>query len=467
MTSSGTPSPNSLPFDPYVTRSHVRLTTVYATPWHPEERQLDRVARPAGEFLKLGRLAHFYEVSQRQLPRVIARESLAPAAVTFDRWKGQARDVRVWFFALSSGYVLPALSLDVDTTLIGTIPLLEDLYYAAAQIGGVPFETWSALSIADHFDGEPFAPALQPELHQTVFVGASNPDAMPDEDTMQRLIYRADLPARAENSAIIYPPELNRRPATRGALGPYVSVIAGTQDYVENTILLSAVQGVGSLSTLRQIRQRAYGCLQTLKDSGDHQDRRDVRLMLEEVADNAADLEVELSFGVEAASDLGMLVPSLRVESYHHALFESMRIEHSSTTTGRMLERLRNAIGTELAKVQSIEQRAEDSRRVRTVVAVTFVTTIAGTFSLLFGYFGVNASQVNPNRSMFDHRYLGIYLTIVLIIVAAVVIFGVMTWAERRQAARDRDRQHHWLPRQRANPPIIHNQPGEGVRTWD
>ena len=118
---------------------------------------------------------------------------------------------------------------------------------------------------------------------------------------------------------------------------------------------------------------------------------------------------MDLSYGVEAIADLGMLVPALRVESYHEALIDSTSLDRRAATTGRMLERLANAIDAELTSVQSVEARADDARRVRTVAAVTFVTTIAGMISLLFAFLGINASEVDPARSMFDHRYLAIY----------------------------------------------------------
>ena len=87
-----------------------------------------------------------------------------------------------------------------------------------------------------------------------------------------------------------------------------------------------------------------------------------------------------------------------------------------------MLARLRNAIAAELASITSIEDRADDARRTRTVGAVTFISTIAGTLALLFSFFGINAAQVNDRASMFDHRYLPIYLLILLITVLAMGI---------------------------------------------
>ncbi|MEV7469673.1 hypothetical protein AB0O20_24675 [Streptomyces kronopolitis] len=78
------------------------------------------------------------------------------------------------------------------------------------------------------------------------------------------------------------------------------------------------------------------------------------------------------------------------------------------------------------SSVESMERRAADRRRVRTVVAVTFVTTVSGTLSLLFGFFGINARQVDDHRSMFDDHYTPIYALIATILLCALAIFAGM-----------------------------------------
>src|SRR5262249_3411760 len=156
-----------------------------------------------------------------------------------------------------------------------------------------------------------------------------DPITAPTSDELQRIIYRADLPARPGFTAIRSPAELNRRPTNIGVLGPYVSVLAGHQDYVENCAFLSAAQVVGSAAQLRQIRERAYdGVLDFRSNLDGAVPVRQRRLTLERIADQLGELELDLSFAVEAAADLGLLVPSLRVESYHAELYESMSLHH-------------------------------------------------------------------------------------------------------------------------------------------
>ena len=161
---------------------------------------------------------------------------------------------------------------------------------------------------------------------------------------------------------------------------------------------------------------------------------RDRRRMLERIADQLGDLELELSYSVEATADLGLLVPSLRVESFHNALYESMSLASKAVTAGRMLERLARAIDAELTAIESIERRADDNRRIRYAVAVGFVSAVAIPASLILAYLGINASQVNSARSMFSHHYLGMYLTIAgLIVVAVAAVSRIVAAAAPRR----------------------------------
>jgi hypothetical protein len=413
--------------------------------------RLDELCRPPADYLRLGRLARFYQTSRHQLPRVLLRDRLDPAGLAFERWSDGAgvASARVWLFVLPSGQTLAALSMDVAASLVGSIPLLEDLYYGAATVGGRSFEQVAGALADERLDCLRLGRQFFPERHQLVFFAVPDPAAVPDEDVLQRVIYRADLPYRPQHSAIRYPAELNRRPASIAALGPYVSVVGGQQDYVENCVLLSGVQAVGTAAQLREIRERAHACVRVFRASvAQPLSIRERRLVLENLADRLGDLELDLSFSVEATADLGLLVPALRVEGFHDALYESMSVARRAETTGHMLARLRNAIAADLTSVQSVEQRADERRRVRTTAAVTFVTTLAGTFGLLFGFFGINTVEVRPDKSIFDHRYAAIYLLIAGLIFTAAVLYLVLRLIERRQIAQDR----RWQQRHPAEP---------------
>ena len=269
-----------------------------------------------------------------------------------------------------------------------TIDLLEDCYFGDVQIGGDSAEAylrtrWPSSSAPTDGSRDGFLP----ERHQIVFDEAPAPDD--SEDMVQRLIYRTDLPYRKEYSSIRYPAELNRRPGWLAGVGPYVSVICGHPDFIENSIFLSAVQAVAAAAQLRAIRQAAYEDVRLFREleaaGGTTQDRRRT---LERIADQLGDLELELSYSVEASADLGLLVPSLRVESFHNALYESMGLASKAVTAGRMLQRLDAAISAELTAIESIERRGDENRRIRYAVAVGFVSAVAIPASLILAYLG-------------------------------------------------------------------------------
>src|ERR1700729_2029990 len=81
------------------------------------------------------------------------------------------------------------------------------------------------------------------------------------------LTTRPALPYRREYSAICYPAELNRRPGWLAAVGPYVSVVCGHPEFINNSIFVSAVQAVAAAAQLRAIRQAAHADVRQFRSS--------------------------------------------------------------------------------------------------------------------------------------------------------------------------------------------------------
>lgn len=129
------------------------------------------------------------------------------------------------------------------------------------------------------------------------------------------------------------------------------------------------------------------------------------------------------------------------------ALYDSMGLASRAATAGRMLQRLRAAIDAELTAVESIERRADDNRRLRYAVAVGFVSAVAIPASLILAFLGINASQVNPRRSMFSHHYLAMYLTVAALIVTAGLLFAALRIQHRRgtRTLRTPARRPRWI----------------------
>ena len=66
------------------------------------------------------------------------------------------------------------------------------------------------------------------------------------------------------------------------------------------------------------------------------------------------------------------------------------------------------------------------------------VSAVAIPASLILVFLGINASQVAARRSMFSHKYLGMYLTVTAVIALGAVLSLVLYARQRRDA-----RHHH------------------------
>ncbi len=406
-------------FDPFISRTGVRITTLYSTRGRRQSPQPSGLPLTAG--LRLGRLASHYHAAGQQLP-LLLRNSTLTEPLGFSRFKGTSRKSRIWIFSLPGQEITLALSVNVDCELRETIPLLEDLYYGSLTISGQSLEDWFRWATSDFFSEF----ILGPERHQLLFAAARGENRA-TIDTIQRLIYRADLPAREGSSIISYPGELNRRPTTLGALGPYVSVLIGQQDYLENSCFISAVQLLGAHANLREISQKSYSIMERYRrGAGPAATLSLQRAELGETAAALSDLELDLSFRVEAAANIALLVPALRVEAYHSALYSMMGMSAKLSTTENLLTRLRNSIQSAVAALESQERTVDDRRRLRATVAISFVTTTVGAIGLVFAFFGANSTEVDAERSMLDSYYWPIYSTVLLIFATAASLFLVI-----------------------------------------
>lgn len=415
----------------------LRVTNVYATSWVLSG---DTGSRDLSEDLPLWRYGQYYKTSADQFPRVLHRVEVAPGALSFKRWKSPESMTggELWLFVMPSSQLVAAMSVDSSCELGDTVDLLEDTYYADVVVDGLPLES-AVNELARRAGAQTQGmPRLLPERHQLVC--AETPDNGDCDDVVQRVIYRTNLSYRKQFSAIRYPAEMNRRDGWLAAVGPYVSVIGGHPEFVESSIFASVVQAVAASARLREIRQAAYRDVRLFRGSGEARgDIGERRRVLEQIAAQLGDMELELSFSVEASADLSLLVPSLRAEGYHGALYESMGLADKATTTAKMLTRLERAVAAELTAIGSVERRADDERRLRWGVAVGFVSVVAIPAGLVLSFLGINASQVNPQVSMFSSRYLPMYLTVASIVLLAGLLAAGLYVRHRFAAAQAED----------------------------
>src|SRR5262249_6746186 len=144
-------------------------------------------------------------------------------------------------------------------------------------------------------------PPLPPERHQIVFASPLADTALPSEETIALIMYRSDPPYRPEFMKVRRPAGLNSG-SSICAVTPYVSMLYGHPNYVENSVFLTVVQAVGTAARFRQIWHRAHGRVRDFRYNGQEEDvGKQPKAAMEFLADELGNLELELSFSVEAS----------------------------------------------------------------------------------------------------------------------------------------------------------------------
>lgn len=443
---------NSPQADGVTDRPNHRLTTLYSLKLNRHEiprldSQIEEEAHIA-DHLRFGRLAVHYRTAGEQFPKVLtSRDIAAPCEGTRNAGSLQVERTRVWLFRVPHGGLVVGMTLDFAGPLAESVPLLEDAYYGEITMGSD-----SLLDALRESAGKSVTPLLETariggHRHQLLFVPDSCPDLVESDgisnrevnhDLVRRLIYRYDVPYRPDSGLVVFPPETNRRMRALAACGPYFSVLASQQDYVENCALVTAVQLVGAADLLAATRAEAFETLaalrslQTYVDQKSQIEYRQVRHRLARLSERVGRLELDLSFGVEAYHEVAALVPSLRVSDLHRQLFDSAAIPDQSRTIDQILQRLGRAIAAESASVNAAERNREERRRLAWSVAIGFASFIAIPLTLIFGFFALATSDVSPHSSLFDlGRYKWFYATITGVMVITLCLSLAAWWSRR------------------------------------
>ncbi len=443
--------------DPVTGRAFHRLTTLHALDVdHLSLAVLDRPApdQQIANILYLGRLGPYYEQAAVQFPTVLLHQA-CQVGVT-----GRRVNVGIelkrgcsWLFRVPNGGLVAGLTIDFESSLRACIPLLEDAYY-----GEVLIEQRSLMDHLRHVTTDtPLGPilamcGLATHGHQLLFVGGDTRELVRaghdpatrevDQDLIRRLIYRFDVPYRQDSGTIRFPAETNRRMTALAACGPYFSLFAGQQDYIENAALIAAVQLVGSMALLSVARSQAYAALGDLRtlhaevDDPEHglSDRR-ARRRLAKLSEVVGRLELDLSFGVEAFHEVGALVPSLRVSDLHCELFDAAAVPRQTRSVAQMLDRLARAVAAEAASVLATERARDERRRLTWGVAVGFASFVAIPLTLVFGFFAVTTTDVSRGTSLLEiGRYKWFYASVGGLMLLTVAL-ALSVWLRTR----DRD----------------------------
>jgi hypothetical protein len=442
----------SLQADGVTDRPNHRLTTLYSL-----KNRCSEIARPdpkieeeaqVADHLRFGRLAEHYRGAGEQFPKVlVSRDVSVPCEGPRNAGSLQIERARLWLFRVPHGGLVVGMTLDFAGPLAESVPLLEDAYYGEIKVGSD-----SLLAAVRDSAGSRLVPVLETAQigghgHQLLFVPDSCQDLVESDETssrrvnhdlVRRLIYRYDVPYRPDSGLIVFPPETNRRMRALAACGPYFSVLASQQDYVENCALVTAVQLVGAADLLAATRAEAFETLATLRtlqrsvDQPRPTEHRQVRRQLARLSERVGRLELDLSFGVEAYQEVAALVPSLRISDLHRQLFNSAAIPDQSRSIDQILQRLGRAIAAESTSVIAAERNRDERHRLAWSVAIGFASFIAIPLTLIFGFFALATSDVSPDSSLFDlGHYKWFYATIAGVMVITLCLALAAWWSRR------------------------------------
>jgi len=458
----------------------IEVISVFATRWKHDGHTREREPDP-----RLGHLRQFYSLFQDKLPQLVddARE-IPVEDLEFTPDEDLVRRIdaissaELQLFVLPSQQVVAALivffrspPLDDKRNISLAEEILDLCGYGqvtirkvglAAYIGDYARSKGAYLQSASEEDGDggssaqlmtdPDAtmPALPPEQHQIMFVRDFGRHSPPDEDIVNRILYRSDPPYRQEAMKLAHPAGLIQQSGTFAAVTPYVSFIYGHEDFVDYSIFLTTVQAVGTAAQFREIWYDAYQLIRTFRsDIQEKRAGRQQRKDLEVLVDTLGNLQLDLSFSVETSADLGLLIPSLRIESFHRELYDVMELPARAHTVSRMFDRLESSIQSELTAIDIREYKEQEARRNEAearrleqdarrrdwVIAAGFFSAIGVPLGFLVAFFGINAKQVKATRSIFSLHYLGAYIVagvIAAVPIAALIALRLASNARRR-----------------------------------
>lgn len=415
---------------------HLRTMALWSTSWDGDEpSRADAVAlyehgEPVERLFADTAYHRWYREGERQFPRILHARRRDPASLALSA-SGHALTVESlcsWLFVLPSGTLVAGLTVDYRLRLDGSLPPIPELYRDldrdrdGLQISGEALlaaccpdavTRIGTLRLGGDFHGITMLPSAGLRLGMKT-----------DRHLLQRLVSRAAEPSRDEHLTVRCPPEANRYLHMAAGITPGAMALIGHEPVIEASAAVCVVQALAAISGLRVIQRRGFHSLSSLRSAvaadPDWLARR--RLELRE-------LELELSFSIEAYLDIRLLVPSLPIEEINRALADALCLERGAAVAGTMLARLGSAIQAEAEALAARERVAAHARR----TAAAAAAGVAGIVALPLAFLGVNSREVSASRSMFD---VGHYWPEYAVLVGVVVLTALAALLYVRRSER-------------------------------
>ncbi|MGH3741284.1 MAG: hypothetical protein ACRDT8_02020 [Micromonosporaceae bacterium] len=429
-------------------------------------------AQPLTSAFDFGRFAPHLEAANRLLPRALPLDHVASDALgSGDHQLGGFHSLRLFLTITPRGDITLVLDgvLDGDHDGASIAALLATTCFerTALTVSGEPLLEWAARALS-HSGTLRFGR----DVHQIVFPGGALLDAALSATptghppaVVSELVYRGTLAATDVSTLAVRTPRvLNNLGNTLVAHGRGVSVIAGWNEPAENTLGTGALLLVSALGVLQRARHGAFDAL-TRNERAMLGSPGDARALVSELSAHLNELQLDLSFGVEAYVD-SVIIPDLVVEAFQSSLRDSMALLEGLENTSRMLERLHSVIQARLSALSATAQEQSEQRHRVFSLVLAVGSLIALPPSLLLAFFGSDVAEVAPGSSILDlKRYWPAYALAWLPFVALVLAGGLtlrrIGKGSRRLWIREK------LTRSRLRPGVLDSEPRTQLASTD
>jgi len=393
-------------------REHTRLLLMYnLTPRIPAP---DSALRPLTRALEFGRFVAHVEAAGRLLPRVVLHERVS--GLELEAGTVPIRSAEV-VLAVTPRWD-PLLFVDVGVGDAAPDDIADLLFTTwqdrtAMRVGGTLLADWLGERLAERGLAAPGGLAFGRNVHQSVFPGrdlarrllADHLAADTVGPDVVTIVLRGTLDGKAGGGLGIRRPQvLNNSGQTMVAHGRGVSLIVGWTPAVENAFALAAIGILNAVAAVHRIRGQAFEALE-LDQATEVDTVQDVRDLIGELARRLGDMQLDLSFSIEAYAD-SILIPELLVESFHSSLRGASALAEGLENTSRIVERVDAVLATRRADLETATQTYVEKRDKVVAAVVGVGSVLALPPALLLAFFGVNSNDVDPRRSVLDlHRY--------------------------------------------------------------
>jgi hypothetical protein len=371
-------------------------------------------SRPLDTLLVFGRFATHIKAASSLLPRVLLEERIAgPALGIVDasmplKLTGVTVIVAITPRADLTFLIDGVIREDCTSEQVSNLLAVTCFQRAELTLNGVPILKWVRGRLDPEGQWGRESLEFGRDVHQMIFPGGqllgevlAGDLADPNQlaPVVSHMIYRGTVEA-VVNRGIRTPEVLNNSNQTVVAHGRGVSVIAGWGRHVENCFALTTVSLISALGVIQRARRNAFQAL-SLNGRVMLESTTDARTLVSRLSAKLNDMQLDLSFGVEAYID-SVLIPELVVEAFQSSLRDTMGVRDGLSNTSRMLERLHSVIQTRLSALEAaVQEQVERRNRVfSAMVAVGSIFALPP--ALLLAFFGINGIEVVGDRSIFD-----------------------------------------------------------------